>query len=76
MENFSTTQGANIAIIASAIVILITKINDLTSLTAEDITTIIAAVVAIVASVKSFINRFKKGDITVVGFYNGKMARE
>lgn len=69
MQNISTTQGSNFTIIAAALVIIVSKINDITTLTVEDYTTIMAAVAAIYAGAVSAVNRYKKGDITLGGKY-------
>lgn len=67
MENFSTIQASNITVVAGAIVILITKLKDPSSLTAEDITTIIMALSVAIAGIKSFVSRYKKGDLKMSG---------
>ncbi len=69
MENISTTQGANFTVIATAIVLIVSKINDFTSMTADDYVTIMMAIASIYAGVISAINRYKKGDITLGGRY-------
>jgi hypothetical protein len=63
---YSVTQGSNIAVFIAVLTLLVKKLN--WDLTQEDITTIVAAVVALIAIVTSFVNRYKKGDVTIAGF--------
>jgi hypothetical protein len=63
---YSVTQGSNIAIFIAVLTLLVKKLN--WDLTQEDITTIAAAIVALVAVIASFVNRYKKGDVTLAGF--------
>ena len=64
---YSVTQGSNIAVFIAVLTLLVKKLN--WNLTQEDITTIVAAVVAIIAIVTSFVNRYKKGDVTLAGSF-------
>ena len=64
---YSVTQGSNIAVFIAVLTLLVKKLN--WDLTQEDITTIVAAVVALIAIVTSFVNRYKKGDVTLAGSY-------
>lgn len=55
---------------AAAVVSLIAKVPLLvhpTMVTAGDLTEIITSGIVIAASATSFINRFKKGDVTLIG---------
>jgi hypothetical protein len=63
---YSVTQGSNIAVFIAVLTLLVKKLN--WDLTQEDITTIVAAVVALIAIVTSFVNRYKKGGVTLAGF--------
>ncbi len=64
---YSVTQGSNIAVFIAVLTLLVKKLN--WDLTQEDITTIVAAVVALIAIVTSFVNRYKKGDVTIAGSF-------
>ena len=64
---YSVTQGSNIVVFIAVLTLLAKKLN--WDLTEEDITTIVAAVVALIAIVTSFVNRYKKGDVTLAGSF-------
>lgn len=64
---YSTTQASNIAAMASVIV-LIAKTVFNKEVAAEDITTVISSIIAVVAIMANYVNRYKKGDVTVAGF--------
>ena len=64
---YSVTQGSNIAVFIAVLTLLVKKLN--WDLTQEDITTIVAAFVALIAIVTSFVNRYKKGDVTIAGSF-------
>lgn len=66
--NYSTTQGSNIVIVLGAALIIATKIQDLSSITGEDMAQIAAALTIIGGAITSFVSRFKKGDVTLGGF--------
>ena len=65
MNNFSTTQASNIGVFVGVLVIILKyfKIN----IASEELQTIIGAAITVVSGIISFINRYKKGDLTVVG---------
>lgn len=62
---YSVTQGSNIAIFAGVIVMILSHFN--VTIASDDIVTVLSAVVAIIGVVTSFINRYKKGDVTALG---------
>lgn len=68
MQNFSTTQAANLAIFAGAIFLVVKHFKPEIAITKEDIEVILTATFVFVAAVVSFVNRFKKGDLTLGGF--------
>lgn len=62
MQNYSTTQGGNLLVIAAAIALIFSKFG--ITLVPDDIVIILTAVgVAI-----SWYGRYKKGDLTLGGF--------
>ena len=63
---YSVTQGSNIVVFIAVLTLLAKKLN--WDLTEEDITTIIAAAVALITIIVSYVNRYKKGNITLAGF--------
>jgi hypothetical protein len=63
---YSVTQGTNIAALISVLTLLANKLE--LNWTMDDITVLVAGVIAISAIITNFINRFKKGDISLAGF--------
>lgn len=68
--NYSVTQGANIAGFAAAVSIVIRLVTsrDFASLSEAEITTVITALVSAGAAAVSYVQRYRKGDVTPVGF--------
>ncbi len=66
MQNFSTTQASNLAAIIGVIMLLLNafKVN----ITQEEVQTLIGGLLSVSAIVISFISRYKKGDLTKLGF--------
>ncbi|MES2060222.1 MAG: hypothetical protein V4438_04295 [Patescibacteria group bacterium] len=64
METYSTTQTTNIAAFAAAISLIVSHPN---LSNPADVQTLITALVIAVTAIISWINRFKKGDVTVTG---------
>jgi hypothetical protein len=64
---YSVTQGSNIAAFIAVLVLLSQKFN--LGVSADDITIIVSGLVALVAVIISFVNRYKKGDVTIAGAY-------
>jgi len=67
-QGFSVTQGSNIAVFAAAIALVVKYFKPDAGITQEEVGVLLAAVATLVAAVISFINRFKKGDLTLGGF--------
>lgn len=65
MENYSVTQTANIAAIVGVIVMVLNHFN--INIGSEEVSGFIGAVITIFSIITSFINRYKKGDLTVGG---------
>jgi len=66
MQTFSTTQAANLASIAAILVILLKAFGIV--LETEQVTTFLAVGVLILSPIVSYINRWRKGDLTALGF--------
>jgi len=62
---FSTTQASNLASLAGAVAVLASIFGK--NVDADQLTQVMGAVVVIVSAVVSFVNRYKKGDLTVLG---------
>ena len=63
--NYSVTQTTNYAALAGLFVIILSHFNIIVS--ADSILVVIAGFVALGGIVRSFINRYQKGDITLLG---------
>lgn len=63
---YSTTQGTNIAAIVGVIVLILSKFG--INIATEEITQVLGAIIAIVAIITNWVNRYKKGDLTLGGF--------
>lgn len=62
------TQASNLAVIASALFILLRTVQDgISSLTEGDILTVLSALVAIGAGAMSFYGRYRIGDLKPLG---------
>ena len=66
MQNFSVTQASNLASIAAILVIVLKGFG--IALEAEQVTTFLSVAILIVAPIVSYINRWRKGDVTALGF--------
>lgn len=66
MQNFSTTQAANYAAFASLIVLIARHFKY--DVNQEDVVFVIASVIGVIAVIKNYVNRYKKGDLTLGGF--------
>jgi hypothetical protein len=66
MQNYSVTQTTNLTAIIGVIVMILNhfKIN----IGSEELTALIGAGITIFSIVANFINRYKKGDLTLGGF--------
>lgn len=63
---YSTTQGGNLAAMA-AIIVLIARQFKL-DLDQADILALLTSTLGLIALVKSFVSRYKRGDLTLAGF--------
>lgn len=68
--NFSITQATNISAFSGAILVVINFIAGIKAGNALDqagLESLIGALIVVVATIVSFVNRYKKGDVTPVG---------
>jgi hypothetical protein len=65
MNNFSITQATNLTALAGAIVVIARLFNH--EFDQSQIEALLGAIAVIIATVISFINRYKKGDVTLAG---------
>lgn len=65
MNQYSVTQTTNLTAIVGVIVMVLNHFN--VNVGSEEIMGIIGAIITIVSIVTNFINRYKKGDVTVSG---------
>lgn len=65
MNNFSITQATNFVALAGAIVVIAKLFK--VDLDQSQIEALLGASAVIIATVISFINRYKKGDVTLAG---------
>lgn len=65
MNNFSITQATNFVALAGAIVVIAKLFK--VDLDQSQIEALLGAGAVIIATVISFINRYKKGDVTLTG---------
>jgi len=65
MNNFSITQATNFVALAGAIVVIAKLFK--VELDQSQIEALLGASAVIIATVISFINRYKKGDVTLAG---------
>lgn len=65
MNNFSITQATNFVALAGAIVVIAKLFK--VDLDPSQIEALLGASAVIIATVISFINRYKKGDVTLAG---------
>lgn len=65
MNNFSITQTTNFVALAGAIVVIAKLFK--VELDQPQIEALLGAVAVIIATVISFVNRYKKGDVTLAG---------
>lgn len=63
--NYSVTQGSNIAVFVGLIVLILNHFH--VNIGSDDVSTIVGAIIAIIGVVTSYINRYKKGDVTALG---------
>lgn len=63
----STTQATNFASIAGAIVVIVKLFDPSIEIEAGEVAIFLGACAVVISSVISFINRFSKGDVNIVG---------
>ena len=66
-SNFSTTQATNFASIAGAIVVIVKLFDPSIEIEVGEVAIFLGACAVVVSSVISFVSRFKKGDVNIVG---------
>lgn len=64
--NFSTTQASNIAAIAGFVVLILNHFN--INIGSDEVSMFIGGVFAVAGVIVNWVNRYKKGDLTVAGF--------
>lgn len=65
MENYSVTQTTNLTAVVGVIVMVLNHFN--VNIGSEEVMGIAGAIITIASIVTNFINRYKKGDLTVGG---------
>jgi len=66
MQNFSTIQASNLVSLAAILVICLKGFGIV--LQTEEVTTFLAVGVLIVSPIVSYVSRWRKGDLTPLGF--------
>lgn len=66
MENYSVTQASNITAIAGVAVLILNQFH--VNISNDEVSLLLGSVMTLGALVTSFVNRYKKGDLTVGGF--------
>lgn len=66
-NTFSTTQAANITALVGVIVLILNHFH--VNIGSDEISGVIGGVVTVVGIIVNWINRYKKGDITIAGFH-------
>ncbi len=64
--NYSTTQATNITTLVSVLVLILGHFN--IGIAQEEVSELVAGSIAVISIVHSWVNRYKKGDITLGGF--------
>ena len=64
--NYSTTQMANLAVLAGFVVFILKYFN--IALSQEEITTVLGLIIGLGGLLVSWYKRYKKGDLTIAGF--------
>lgn len=70
MKTFSQTIASNITTIAGLVVLLLGKIGVDSSV--EEVTTVIGLLTSLAGAIWNWVHRYKKGDITPLGFMKQK----
>lgn len=70
MQNFSTTQATNYVSIAAVVVLLLQKFG--IAVSQDEMLTIFAGTVSLIALITNVLNRYLRGDLTVLGFRKGE----
>lgn len=63
---YSTTQASNITVVVGLIVLILNHFH--VNIGSDEISAVIGAGIAIVGVIVSWVNRYKKGDLTAGGF--------
>lgn len=66
MQTYSTTQASNIAVLAGAIALVLSRFH--VSIGSEDIQILLSAILIVGGVLVNWYQRYKRGDLTVGGF--------
>lgn len=65
-SNYSVTQASNITVVVGLIVLILNHFH--VNIGSDEISAVIGAAISIVGVIVSWVNRYKKGDLTAGGF--------